>query len=167
MRGLTGAVLYGSIWSAVVLFVLGEEGKRPALRGAEATWWAWPAWAAGAALCAAHMTFAMGVHHGWSHQSALDSTALQTERVYGIHWSGGLYVNYAFLAAWLTELGWWRFDAAGYFSRPAAVTWLLRCSYFVILVNAVVVFASPWARFTGFIVMALLLWAWRPFRGRG
>jgi hypothetical protein len=37
-----------------------------------------------------------------------------------------------------------------------------RSFYFIILINATVVFAAPSHRIAGVILMALLLWIWRP-----
>jgi hypothetical protein len=34
---------------------------------------------------------------------AVLETARQTDAVYGVSWGGGVYVNYLFVAAWLTE----------------------------------------------------------------
>lgn len=149
--------LYATIWFSVLLFVLGEAGQRGRPRR-----WAWHVWALGAVLCAVHMLLAMGIRHGWSHQSAIESTAAQTQAVYGLNWGGGVYVNYAFLAVWLAELIWWRASPATYLSRPSSATWSARTFYLIVLFNAAVMFASGFRALAGLILIAILLWIWRP-----
>lgn len=151
--------LYASIWTGVVLFVAGEVAKR---RRRPASGWGWYLWTAGACLTGAHTLIALAVAHGWEHGAAIEATARQTESVYGVGWRGGIYVNYVFLAAWISEIVWWRLNPEGYFARSAALTMVLRSFYFVVLVNAAVVFASPPRRAAGLALMAALLWAWRP-----
>ena len=150
--------VYATIWFSILLFVLGEAGKResPPRR------WAWPLWALGATLCAVHMLLAMGVRHGWSHQSAIETTAAQTQAVYGLNWGGGVYVNYLFVSSWIAELIWWRASPATYRSRPWSATWSLRTFYLIVLINAAVVFASGFRVLAGLLLIALLLWIWRP-----
>ena len=150
--------LYATIWFSVLLFVLGEAGKR----GGRPRRWAWPVWALGAVLCAVHMLLAMGIRHGWSHQSALESTAAQTQAVYGLNWGGGVYVNYAFLAVWLAELIWWRASPATYLSRRSSATWSARIFYLIVLFNAAVLFASGFRALAGLLLIAFLIWIWRP-----
>jgi len=156
--------LFATIWAALCLFVAGETGKRALERSGPANRWAWPAWTLGAALCVLHMGIALGVRHHWSHPAALAETARQTAEVYGVNWGGGVYVNYLFASLWLAEAGWWRADPRSYFRRPRWITWLLRGFYFVILFNAVLVFASPAGRVAGVPLVAALAWAWRPAR---
>ena len=150
--------LYATIWFSVLLFVLGEAGKR----GGRPCRSAWRLWALGAVLCAVHMLIAMGIRHGWSHQSAIESTAAQTQAVYGLNWGAGVYVNYAFVAAWVTELIWWRASPATYFSRPSFATWSVRTFYLIVLFNAAVVFASGFRAPAGLVLIASLIWIWRP-----
>ncbi len=154
------ALLSVTIWLAILLFVAGDIGKRRAQLSAARASWGWRLWGAGAILCAAHMVLAFAVRHGWSHRAALDATALETQAVYGVAWGAGLYVNYVFLAAWLAEAVWWRAAPGSYFARSRRVTWMLRVFYFIVLVNASVIFATRWI--LGTVLMGLLLWSWRP-----
>ena len=153
--------LYATIWFSVLLFVLGEGGKR----GGAPCRGAWHLWALGAVLCAVHMLLAMGIRHGWSHQSAIESTAAETQAVYGLNWGGGVYVNYAFLAVWIAELIWWRASPATYLSRPSFATWSVRTFFLIVLFNAAVVFTSGFRALAGLLLIAFLLWIWRPARG--
>ena len=162
MTSALDGALFATIWLSVLLFVAGEAGKRAALARRGPRPWAWPVWSLGAVLCGVHMLLAMGLRHAWSHQDAIRSTAVQTEAVYGINWGGGVYVNYAFLAIWTAEVCWWRSRPGQYFGRPAAATWMLRAFYLTVWVNAAVVFASGPRAVAGALLMAVLLWIWRP-----
>jgi len=156
--------LYGTIWIALAAFVAGEAGKQrhPIPR------WAWSISLAGMFLCVAHIVIALGHHHHWSHDAAVAETARQTAAVYGVTWGGGVYVNYVFVAVWLTELWRWRMRPAEYFARSATVLWGLRAFFFIIIVNAAVVFASPRTRIAGVVltVILLLIWTARLTRNR-
>lgn len=161
------AVLYSTIWVALTLFTVAEAGKRQFASRGSAPGWAWPAWLSGAVLCTLHLIFAFAVRHGWSQASALRETARQTAAVYGVEWGGGVYVNYFFVALWWFEAWWWRVSPAGYFSRGRAITWMIRAFYFLIIVNAAVVFAAAERRALGVGLVGALAWIWRPARGAG
>ena len=162
------AALYSTIWVALALFVVAEAGKQRVSGRMAVPVWAWPVWVSGAGLCALHMAFAFAGRHGWSHEMAVRETARQTAAVYGISWGGGVYVNYVFDAAWCTEAWWWRAYPTHYFSRRRTITWALRAFYFVIIVNAAVVFAkSVPGRTIGVVLVGALLWSWRPGSGIG
>jgi hypothetical protein len=108
------------------------------------------------------MAIALDVRHGWSHQSALEATARQTAAVYGIEWGGGVYVNYLFVIIWLAEAWWWRMDPKSYARKSPVLAWTLRAFYFIVIVNAAIVFAGPARRIAGAILVTCLIWAWRP-----
>jgi hypothetical protein len=152
--------LYGTIWLALAAFVVGEAGKRrrPIPR------WAWPVSFSGAVLCGLHIVIAMGHQHHWNHDAAVEATARQTAAVYGFAWGGGVYVNYLFLAVWLAELWRWWTRPAEYLAGNPAVTWALRAFFFIIIVNAAVVFAAPRTRVAGVVLTGtlLLIWIKRP-----
>jgi hypothetical protein len=153
--------LYATIWIALALFVVGEAGKRsPDARMARR--FAWPLWFSGAILCALHIVIAFAGRHGWSHDAAVRDTARQTAAVYGIGWTGAIYVNYLFVAVWTIEAWWWRVRPAQYVARPRALTWTLRIFYLVVIVNAAVVFAGVPGRAAGILLVAALVWLWRP-----
>lgn len=151
--------LYSTIWLSMILFVAGEAGKR-FVRTDNTPKWPWWAWTVGVSLCAVHMSLAMAGRHGWDHQEAVRATAEQAAAVYSIYWSGGLYVNYVFLLIWAGETAWWAISPRAYLSRGAALVWSLRAFYFVIIVNAVVVFARPAMRLPGLLLTAALVGAW-------
>ena len=88
----------------------------------------------------------------------------RTEKLFGIHWSGGIWVNYLFAAVWLAEALWWRLDPASYARRPRALVLLVRGFLFIVIVNAALVFASATGRIAGAPLVAALAWTWRPAR---
>jgi hypothetical protein len=165
---MMNAALYGTVWASVALFVAGEAGKRRVRQRRGEPAWAWPLWAAGALLCVVHSAVTFAARYGWSHEAAVRATAAQTNTMFGLEWGGGIYVNYAFMAAWIGEAIWWRVDPSGYFARPAAVTAIFRVFYAVVLVNAAVIFAAPSRRVPGVLLMLALILIWfAPVRPAG
>jgi hypothetical protein len=161
------AALYSTIWVALALFVAAEAGKQRFSQRMAVPDWVWPVWLGGAGLCTLHIVLAFAGRHGWSHETAVRETARQTAAVYGVSWGGGVYVNYVFVAIWLIEAWWWRAYPSHYFGRPRAITWAVRGFYFVIILNAAVVFAGVPGRAIGVVLVGVLLWAWRPGVGIG
>ena len=68
-------------------------------------------WMAAWVLCLIHVTCAYHFQHHWSQTAAQRHTAELTQRVTGLYWSGGLYINYAFLV-------WWGLDVLRCHRRP-------------------------------------------------
>lgn len=58
-------------------------------------------WTGSWLMCVVHVLCAFQFEHYWSHAAALKHTAVMTHRVTGIHWGGGLYINYLFLTVWM------------------------------------------------------------------
>ena len=153
-----GVAVYGTIWIAVVLFVIGEAGKRAV--GYRRM--AWGLWTTGAVACAVHMALAMGLQHGWSHDRAVEATAAQVEQVFGLRFGLGFYLNYVFLALWIAEAAWWRAAPQSYFGRSVGTLFATRLFFAIILVNGAVIFVHPSRRLAGAVLVGILLWAWRP-----
>ena len=147
--------LYATIWIALVLFATGETG-----RGRTRAAWAWRASCAGLLLAACHVLLAFHVQHDWSHAGAVEATRRQTATVYGLAWGGGLYVNYAFLGVWAFDLWRWRPRAPTGAHRAVPALWARRAFYFVIIVNAAVVFAAGWRRGLGVAIVIWLFVVW-------
>lgn len=57
-------------------------------------------WAAAWLLVVIHVLLAFHFEHHWSFGAALRHTAEMTERVVGLDWAGGLYINFLFLLVW-------------------------------------------------------------------
>jgi len=148
------ALLYWMVWLSLIAFVAGELAKSRRYAGA------WSVSATGAILLAIHIVLAMAVRHGWSHASALEETARQTNDVFGLNWGGGVYVNYLFAVVWISELFVWRQWPEGYASRPDWIKWSLRAFYFVMIVSAAVIFATGWRRWMGVGILAVLMASW-------
>lgn len=159
------AALYGTIWLSMLLFAAGESGRSFTPRASAPPRWAWWAFATGLVLALVHTLIAFAVVHQWSHADAVVSTAMQTASVYGVPFSGGIFVNYIFFAVWLADAWWWRTSPRNYV-RPAAAVWTLRAFYMVIIFNAAVVFASGLRRVLGLLLVSWLARAWSPGVGR-
>jgi hypothetical protein len=156
--------LYWTIWTALLLYCAGEAGRRRIRAGGSAPW-AWWVYAVGAFLCAIHIGVAMKTAHAWSHEAAIAATARQTMAVYGVNWGGGVFVNYAFVAVWLADAWRWRRQPAGrrrHADGERVITWMTRVFFLVIILNGAVIFASGTRRIAGALLVAWLLWIWRP-----
>ena len=151
--------LYATIWLALALFVAGESGRSFSPPGRKPPAWAWWLFIAGWIAAIVHTLIAFDVVHGWSHDAAVQSTASQTEAMFGKPAGAGVYVNYVFFAVWLADAWWWKAALPGYV-RPAAVTWALRAFYLVIIINAAVVFVPGGRRIIGLVLVSWLARIW-------
>lgn len=142
-----GSFIYATIWIALALLVAAEIGRGPLARDGHPARWARPAWLAGGALAIVHALLALAVRYGWDHALAVRETARQGAALYGFAWSGSIYVNYVFLALWITIAWRWR-------------NWVWRVFVLVMVVNGAVLFARPGARPFGAVLVGLLVWAW-------
>ena len=89
-------------------------------------------------------------YHGWSHASAFEETARQTQETVGWGVGEGLFVSYFFTVAWSADaIWWWLADAENYASRPRALIIALHAFFFFIVFNATVVFESGGVRWLG------------------
>ena len=126
-------------------------------------------WTTGAVLALIHSAAAFGVYYHWSHETARLATTEQTAALTGIRFSGGIYVNYAFLAVWLADAAWWWMSPRGYERRAPIVSMLVRGFIFFIIVNGAVVFADGWARVVGIVAASAVVLSWlqKPWWRRG
>ena len=144
--------LFLTIWIALALFVAGgregllQTNGRPPERVGQFDAGAIPA-------IARHSSplISRGVRR--NHEAAVTATAAQTASLYGFAWRGSLYVHYVFLALWLLAAWTWRH-------------WAWRAFVLTMIVNGAIVFARPWVRPLGALLVAALLWAWWPRRAR-
>jgi hypothetical protein len=118
----------------------------------------------GALALAAHTGLALHLRHAWSQGDAIREIARQTEEVTGVAFSGGLFVNYAFLAFWGAELLWWWRSPAGYARRPATLAWASRGVFLFMFVNGAIVFGRGPVRAFGVLVVLGVFSSW--YRGR-
>ena len=146
-----------TIWIALALFVAGEFEPRTS-RSLQPV--ARCLFLLGALICVAHIVLTMSHVHGWSHAAAMDTTAAQTNAIYGVRWGGGVYVNYVFAAVWIADAVQRLVAPASFARRSRALVWTLRAFYFVIIVNAAVIFAAPGRRWLGMVICVSLAIAW-------
>ena len=129
------------------LTVLGREGPRVMLT-------------VGCLLYLAHVVAAFSSEHAWSHATAYASTARQTEALFGLDWGGGLYVNYAFSALWVSEVVWWWMASASYLHRERWKHITVRAVFLFMIANGAVVFVNGPMRWVGLAIVATLVTTW-------
>lgn len=134
-----------TLWTAravvaccLVAWLLALRGMRREPRGFRI----WRAvWSAGCTLLAVHIAVAMHCEHGWSHTTALEHTAKQTQSVVGVNWGGGLYFNYGMLFLWAVDVALlWRQS----FAQRHRISRLNEFVCAFMLLNATVVFGPSW-----------------------
>ena len=114
-------------------------------------------WTTGIIALIAHFICAYQFFHSWSHDSAYLDTARQTEEVVGLNWGGGLFINYAFLTAWIVDVGWWWLKGLpSYRARPWSILALWHGFMVFILFNAMVVFKDGTVRWIGLCISIVL-----------
>ena len=99
-------------------------------------------WTIGCAFFLAHVVCAFSFYHGWSHDAAYRETARQTAEVTGLHWGGGIFLNYFFTAAWLADVLWWWSAPASFARRPRWLTLTWQAFFLFMVFNATIVFGS-------------------------
>ena len=119
------------------------------------------AWTAACVALLAHVACAFHFYHGWSGAAAYRDTARQTAEVFGLDWGGGLYINYALLAAWVADvLWWWRRGLDAYRRRPWPLVAAWHAFLLFIVFNATVVFADGFVRWAGLCLCLALCCVW-------
>ena len=157
--------LYLTIWLGLILFVAGETGRSFPQTSRATPSWAWWAFAAGLLLTIVHTILAFDIVHRWVHDDAVRSTARQTEAVFGVAVGWGVYVNYAFMAAWFADAWRWRTAPADQ-QRSSSLVWTLRAFYMVMILNGAIIFATGARRLLGIALVSWLCVCWgrrRPF----
>lgn len=157
-----------TIWAAVAGYAAGTTAL--ALSGGRASWLraARLCWTFACLALLAHVACAFHFYHAWGHEAAYLDTARQTKDVFGLDWGGGLYINYALMAAWVLDVAWWWLRGADSYRRrfwPLTAAW--HGFLLFILFNATVVFKSGVVRWVG---LGVCLWVclawWLAVRGR-
>jgi len=109
------------------------------------------AWTVAFALMLVHVGLAFHFAHHWSHRAAYEETARQTAEVFGVHWGGGVFANYALLVVWAVEVArWWRGRVSRYAQAFLAFMWF----------NGTVVFGHGPVRWLGAMIFAALAVVW-------
>ncbi len=109
------------------------------------------AWAASWCFCVIHVICAYHFEHRWNQAAALQHTADMTNRVVGINWPGGLYINYVFLI-------YWGYDVLYRINRGGRSSFAMQVIAAFMMINATVVFGPRWWFVpTGVFVFAMLV----------
>ncbi len=148
-----------TIWLSLSAYAAGEAGRA----GLLATFGpAWPRvmWTFGCLLYAAHVVAAFSFEHAWSHAAAYENTARQTETIFGLDWGGGLYVNYAFSALWVSEVAWWWLAPARYLNRRHWMDVTVRSVFLFMIASGAVVFVHGSMRWVGLAIVGALAATW-------
>ena len=126
------------------------------------------AWTAAYLFYLVHVGAAFAFYHHWSHEAAYRETARQTAELFGIHWGGGIYFNYAFTVVWGADV-WRRWSDACRCSKRWS-KWIgvaIQSFLAFMFLNATVVFASGWVRWSGVVAAAGLGLLWWQYRCSG
>ncbi|HEV7867207.1 MAG TPA: hypothetical protein VGO90_05965 [Chthoniobacteraceae bacterium] len=149
-----------TIWLALGGYVIGagmllfaQHQPRWRLR---ARW----AWTFGCAFFVAHVVCAFSSFHHWSHAEAYRETARQTGEMTGIHWGGGLFLNYLFGVAWLADVSWWWLAPESLARRSSLLAGCWHGFAFFMVFNGTVVFGNGPVRWFGLLISASLLGLW-------
>ncbi|HEX8912935.1 MAG TPA: hypothetical protein VF796_11285 [Humisphaera sp.] len=120
------------------------------------------AWLLGCALLFVHVGLALHVVYGWDHAEMVRRTAEQARAMNGVTFAAAAYVNYAFMAVWAADAGYWLVAGDERYRRRAR--WLVAAVHAFmafVVINAVVVFAvSAWTRWAGIAAAVGLGTAW-------
>lgn len=118
------------------------------------------AWTVGCFALLGHVALAFHYYHDWSQDSAYRETARQTAEVFRVDWGGGLFINYAMIAAWVIDVSWWWAWPDAYRRRPQILTTIWHGFLIFIFFNATVIFGSGVIRWIGLAVCVGLLLVW-------
>ncbi len=124
-------------------------------------------WTLGAVLALAHVAAAFHLHHNWSHGSVVAETARQTRERLGLDVGWGVYVNYAFVAMWLSDAAWWCLFPGSFATRSRALDRAVRLFILFVVVNGAIVFSTGPVRVISLVVLGGLAAAWYLRRGTG
>lgn len=152
---------HASIWAIRLAMILLVVGLGMELRG-------WPKtspvlaklWLLGAMAAFCHSLGALSTFHHGSHEEALKSTAEQTQELLGVPIAAGLYFNYVFVAAWLTDAIWRIAAPLRYQQLPTAYHIAVTGFLVFIAFNGAVVFKTGPFRWAGIASMAALASLW-------
>lgn len=142
------SLILWTIRSSVLLYALAVIVRFQRSRPSRANWkrifgWLWTgAWV----LCVIHVLCAYHFQHHWDQDAAQKHTAEMTDRVVGLYWSGGLYINYVFLILWGAHCFWWwrTSDFAPSGSEMARSDLAMQLIAGFMMFNATAVFGPQW-----------------------
>jgi len=117
-------------------------------------------WTLGCLLFLTHIAAGMHFYHGWNHTHAYDATAEQTHETIGVRFGGGIYVNHAMAIVWVLDVLWSWITPKSYIGRSPGWNYVIVGFFLFIAVNGFVIFKSGLLRWSGLLVLTLLLIAW-------
>ncbi len=124
------------------------------------------AWSVGCLLYLAHVAGAFGFYHAWSHAAAYVHTAERTQALFGWHWGGGLYFNYAFTGVWVFDTLWWCCSTLSRQHRPRWLTVAVNGFLWFMVANATIVFETGPTYWFGVAGCGTLIVLWACCGGR-
>ena len=149
----------GAIFVALSLAVVASAGRLLADDRSSRRWTRW-AWTTGCLAYLVHVIAAFRAYYDWSHAAAYRATARQTAEAFGLDWGGGLYVNYAFTAAWVADVAWRWCRPESHRRLPRALVTGWRLFFLFMVFNGAVVFGTTPARWLGSVVCLALAALW-------
>lgn len=155
--------IFGSIAGAIAAWAAGEWWRGYPMRWREARM----AWTCGATLMAVHSAAAFMLLYDGSHATAVAATARQTAALTGVESGAGIYINYAFLALWITDAAWWWIAPATYAARGRVIDASISGFFLFMFLNGAVIFADGWMRGLGATAATAVLVAWVRGPARG
>lgn len=124
------------------------------------------AWTIGCLLYLAHVACAFTFYHHGSHAAAYLHTAERTQALFGWHWGGGLYFNYAFTGVWVLDTLWWWCSPLGRCERPRWLSVAIHGFLWFMVANATIVFETGPTRWSGVAGCAALVVLWARYAGK-
>ena len=88
-------------------------------------------------------------------ESAIESTARQTQKLIGSEFGEGLYFNSLFLLVWIADVLFWWLRPERYETRPAWVEYGIHGFLFFIAINGAVIFESGVTRIGGIVTIVI------------
>ena len=90
-------------------------------------------------------------------ESAIESTARQTQKLVGSEFGEGLYFNSLFLLVWTADVLFWWINPERYETRPAWVEYGIHGFLFFIAINGAVIFESGVTRIGGTVAIVIFV----------
>lgn len=117
-------------------------------------------WTLGCVFFVAHVACAFSYYHGWSHAAAYGETARQTAELTGMHWGGGIFLNYLMGALWIADVLWWWMSPESFARRASSLTRLWHGFALFMVFNGTVVFGNGPVRWLGVLICGSLMGLW-------
>jgi hypothetical protein len=117
-------------------------------------------WTIGCAAFVIHVLCAFHFAYGWSHQTALASTAKRTQEVVGQAVGEGVWVSYFFTGLWVVDATMWWTPGLAPIRRQRWYRWSVGAFFAFIILNGTMVFESGAVRWFAGLSFLLLLATW-------